>query len=700
MPRVTRAQLRVQEAEGGPQIIHKDVEVSPTTVTDDYDPFSTEVSTRPPLGEIDNTNTPLPEPERTEPLAPTKQTKGVKKSKGSEKESLHLVLENNENLVPNTEQEILEDENQSDASSAAEMAAQALMKDSPEPKMFKTPVDTVRTRTSLSTAARAATRSLSRSPEKKLIALHGSAVKTPRFDPAVHAETPSAGQAAKQTGEDSFVGSIKSRTPARMMTLDGLAGDGSDSFVEDITSRSPSKYVARIEDSVEALDALEEAIEQVAEELPKAMAEGLESPVNTRTPRATTAKPSQEQSVSHSAVSARQAPKNSSSATRSTSTTTTSATTKAVPPKSAPRVSSARPQPRPSTLTSAKPRSSTQLTSSAVTAKRTQPAPTTTRSNKRISSTNLSTSKPGFVPTKSAKAPTKSNFSLPGDAISAKLKARREEQRLKKEEAEANATRKRTEFKARPVPKVLAAAAAGKGRISSVLPRETAASRARMSLMALRKEEEGKENAGRTAKKGVAASRLGTVRLGSDARKSGLPSTAQVGLSVSKTRSSPPTATAAAATEAKKKTVPANTSAARKNTTTYPAPSKVRQSSTQTTTASGVRSGSDGSSDTNAAAGTSKGKEVFGRGKIAEQNLVKQKWEKKEAAKKARAEAAERGRLASREWAEKQKKRKTMVMTAAEEVKVGKSMVGEVGTADIGVTGCGYALPGDVQIVV
>ena len=53
-----------------------------------------------------------------------------------------------------------------------------------------------------------------------------------------------------------------------------------------------------------------------------------------------------------------------------------------------------------------------------------------------------------------------------------------------------------------------------------------------------------------------------------------------------------------------------------------------------------------------------KGKEAFSRPKNEIAAREKERREKEEAAKKARIEAAERGRLASREWAEKQKARK------------------------------------------
>ena len=52
-----------------------------------------------------------------------------------------------------------------------------------------------------------------------------------------------------------------------------------------------------------------------------------------------------------------------------------------------------------------------------------------------------------------------------------------------------------------------------------------------------------------------------------------------------------------------------------------------------------------------------KGKQVFNRDRKDKETMERERREKEEAAKKARAEAAERGRIASREWAERQKKK-------------------------------------------
>ncbi|KAF3011219.1 hypothetical protein E8E13_011627 [Curvularia kusanoi] len=58
-----------------------------------------------------------------------------------------------------------------------------------------------------------------------------------------------------------------------------------------------------------------------------------------------------------------------------------------------------------------------------------------------------------------------------------------------------------------------------------------------------------------------------------------------------------------------------------------------------------------------AAASKVKGKQVFNRDKAEKEAVERERKDKEEAAKRARAEAAERGRIASREWAERQRKK-------------------------------------------
>jgi len=69
--------------------------------------------------------------------------------------------------------------------------------------------------------------------------------------------------------------------------------------------------------------------------------------------------------------------------------------------------------------------------------------------------------------------------------------------------------------------------------------------------------------------------------------------------------------------------------------------------------------------------GTTKGKEVFNRAAAAKDAAEKEKREKEEAAKKARLVASERGRQASREWAEKQKAKKAVIAATVAAIEAG-----------------------------
>jgi hypothetical protein len=53
-----------------------------------------------------------------------------------------------------------------------------------------------------------------------------------------------------------------------------------------------------------------------------------------------------------------------------------------------------------------------------------------------------------------------------------------------------------------------------------------------------------------------------------------------------------------------------------------------------------------------------RGKEVYNRGHKSQDEVEKEKREREAAAKKSRRQAAERGRQASREWAERQRAKK------------------------------------------
>lgn len=231
------------------------------------------------------------------------------------------------------------------------------------------------------------------------------------------------------------------------------------------------------------------------------------------------------------------------------------------------------------------------------------------------------------APAKSANAPTKPTFQLPGEAVAARLKAQREE-RLKKEEEEAQ---KKREFKARPVPRT---------SIAPVTVKQTAASRARQSLIFNGSEMQGlsiSENA-------QPLRRASSINAGSVAN-----ATAKRQSSITSKRSSvimPPPAVAKPSANTSRPRVSASASSLSASSLSAAAPAATKSA----VTAAEV------------AVQRVKAREIFNRDRVEKERRERERREKEEAAKRARAQAAERGRLASREWAEKQKARKVAVV--------------------------------------
>lgn len=369
-----------------------------------------------------------------------------------------------------------------------------------------------------------------------------------------------------------------------------------DSFVEAIKTRTPAKRVSRIEDSVEALDALNEEIEKVAQSIPAA-----ESPVKVKKHQGGTSTPAKAtQAKGKVAVKGRPV------------------ATKPTAPKAQANVPSIKPKPnvprrsiRPS-ATDAKPpvgrgaqlKCDDTLRSPPSASKATSVAPKA--APKRVSSIH----KTPFWPTKSTKAPTRSSFALPGEAISRKLKEQREE-RQKREEEERS---KQRVFKARPV------------RLSQAPEvKQTAATKARLS-MAKSGPVETIKSSTKTISTKPASAAASASSTGAHKRLSSL--------TVAKRNTQPP---------AIRSLNPPTANTPVKRT---PSNMSVRQPSTGAPTAEDL------------AHQKVKGKEVFGRTALGIQEKEKSQKAKEEAAKKARIEAAERGRAASRAWAEKQAARK------------------------------------------
>lgn len=243
---------------------------------------------------------------------------------------------------------------------------------------------------------------------------------------------------------------------------------------------------------------------------------------------------------------------------------------------------------------------------------------------------------------KSSKAPTKSTFQLPGEAVAAKLKAAREERAKREATAASSKTasdEKRPAFKARPVPSTL-------NKAPSV--RQTAASRARDPA-----------KAGEIAAKPTTSiSTTGLKRSNTAAASGPRPSAARS----SAKPSQPSTLTV------QKRARPSSMHVSSTSTTTIAAASASATAPRKpsTSSSSGGTAAAAATSRPSTAAPTaripsgtsSKGKEVYARFGAARDAAENEKREKEDAARKARAAAAERGRAASREWAEKQRVKK------------------------------------------
>lgn len=234
-------------------------------------------------------------------------------------------------------------------------------------------------------------------------------------------------------------------------------------------------------------------------------------------------------------------------------------------------------------------------------------------------------------PPKSTKAPTKSTFQLPGEAIAAKLKAAKEA-RLEKE-AESAPVKKA--FKARPAPSF-----AGK---PPPAVRQTSTSKARESIIS------GKPATGASSKRphSVATTRPATSKApGASNTKT------PARLAPKPVSSVKPTSNAVKPSRPVSGVPPhmaKSLNVAKRPSTVTGTINKPRASlAPKPNPPATARKGN----------GTVKGKEVFNRAAQAKTNAEREKREKEEAAKKARAAAAERGRQASRDWAEKQRLKK------------------------------------------
>ena len=601
--RVTRAALRAQAQDDPAQLIHEDADAH--VPQDALDPDADQDVSRPVLKDITHENHPLPEdPFREDPIAPMKKAKTKRKGRQDKKEEENEV-QSLDKGVAQPREAVREESDCSDLSLSANTINTGSFSETssvdPEPNVSHLSLE------SIDPAAEPAQPLDSASTPSPT---RNGPPQTPKFDPSIHRAEKEETRSSADTVEDSFIEKIKTRSPSKMQAYPDPSMSP-DSFVDHITSRTP-----RIEDSVEAMDALEEAIEKVSERLPVLDGLKIESPVKLQK---NTPAPINVQPISKTSSTLKKTNRSSVKNHRASPTKAAPATQPASRPK--PTTSRA-PATKPTTqgllvtkqgkkpiIDGNKPRESSapSLPSLSFSNSPVKALPNTTA--KRVPSAVLSTSKPGFMPAKSSKPPTKPTFTLPGEAISAKVKAQREERLKREEEAE----KEKKLFKARPVPTKISR--------PSVVPRENKVSQARSSIYA---NGVNKEN--------VAP------------RPAPQPKARPVSLSAK-----PKTDSAKANSGVRR-----STSVIEKPTGTKPRVSSLVLTVAQkpSTTAG------------DAAPQKQKGREAFGRSKAEMERLEKERKEKEESTRKARAEAAERGRQASREWAEKQKKKMALQVAA------------------------------------
>lgn len=373
-------------------------------------------------------------------------------------------------------------------------------------------------------------------------------------------------------------------------------------LLESIMQKSSILPTMRIEDSVEAIDAFQEAIERVGELIPD-ITEGSRSPLvvikeqrtalnNFDADEESLNKPNTSRTRVTEGATAVKAMKTSARAMsalgqRHETTSPSQSNTKV-------KIAAT----RRSGLWAGGPSRRSDLPSTAAAA--------TLRpiSSKRVSSIH----KAPFQPAKSTKAPTRPSFELPGEAVARKLKEQREE-RLKRGK---DAATKKPVSKARPM------------RPSPApVVKATTTSKARASL----------------AKSGVGVHAIipGRASQPKPPSRAGSMSTADGNRRLS------------------------TISITKTSTLTPIAPSASRRASTVVVSADKPRAGTSPRAPAPPCEGarrTVRGKEVFNRSRVEQDERERAKKEKEEAARKARADAAERGRIASREWAEKQKSKK------------------------------------------
>ena len=409
-----------------------------------------------------------------------------------------------------------------------------------------------------------------------------------------------------------------------------------DSSISRSPSRSLAKTPMRLEESIEAIDALEEAIEEVGKAIPGL--DSLESDVKSSRKKLSVTRA--KLNTKSTATKAR--PLSNKPSTKSSKVSRNPNSPKSL--KKGPHTAAeSKPHPGPARPSHSRSASVRTVSSKGTDTKSKTSASEVTdylASKRRPISVSFPTPPP---PTKSSKPPTKPIFQLPGEAIAAKLKAQREE-RQKREEEEAA---KKRDLKARPTP--------ARKIITPIAIKHTMASKARESLMhGGNLELSEKEN--KMAGPGATVPRLKRTRSISTTisgkRQSAIIATSRRASSLLNR----PASTLPGSGSDERNTPTANHERPPFTTST----STMSNASKRLSTATAVQVIKSTVTPADVATQRIKAREIFNRDKVEKEERERQRREKEEAAKKARAEAAERGRIASREWAERQKVKKAM----------------------------------------
>jgi len=422
-------------------------------------------------------------------------------------------------------------------------------------------------------------------------------------------------------------------------------------------SRSHSKSPMRLEESIEAFDALEEALENVGKAIVfDQSADEEKSPRKATFPRMAREKMAKKSPLAsrvsrESSVAPRQSLKPAaprSSIMRSSSVRAPAKERKASVEVADYLASKRRPismsfptPPPPSKSTKAPTKATFQLPGEAVAAK--LKAQKEERL-KREAEAGPTKARPISMPPppKSTKVPTRPTFQLPGEAVAAKLKAQKEERLRREAEGEEPAPRQVT---MPPRPKSTKPPTVANFQ----LPGEAIAAKLKAQKEERHRREEDADFAKKAsfkarpapARKPVAA----TVRQTSTskAREGLMSKETTAGVSIA-----PPPQRASSINAGKRssmmlsRTISTSSANSSNRNSMILNPGPVAKSTV---------------TPADAAAQKVKGKQVFNRDKMEKEAREQERRDKEEAAKKARAEAAERGRIASREWAEKQRKK-------------------------------------------